>query len=138
MTDRGADRRQLPGQFLEAVRLRLDQRDAEALQLCLHRRADAVRPEQDQVRLQAEQGFHAELAVPAKGGQMGQRRQARAAVEHADHPLGGAQLDHDLAERRRQRHHPPGAILPGLHQRAGEQQDSEQQAGHQRSWRGSR
>ncbi|MNN99351.1 hypothetical protein D3C81_2189690 [compost metagenome] len=69
---------------------------------------------------------------------MGQRRQARAAVEHTDQAFGGVQFEHDLAERRRQRHHPPGAVLLGLHQRAGEQQDGEQQAEHQRSWRGSR
>ncbi len=141
VTDRGADHRQLASQFVEAVRLRLDQRDAEALQLRLHRRTDAVRPEQDQVRLQAEQGFHAQLAMPAERGQMGQRRQPRATVEHADQAFGGIQFEHDLAERRRQRHYPPGA-LPGrfrsLRQRGAQQQHGEQQAMHQRSWRGSR
>ncbi|MOA15160.1 hypothetical protein D3C78_1353020 [compost metagenome] len=71
---------------------------------------------------------------------MGQRRQARAAVEHADQAFGGVQFEHDLAERRRQRHHPPGALpdrFRSLRQR-GAQQHGEQQAAHQRSWRGSR
>ena len=124
--DRDADAGQLPGQFVEAVRLRLDQRDTEAAELGLHGRADAVRPEQDQIGLQRQQGFQIELAVAAEGRQVRQRRQARTGVEHADQAFGGFQLEHDLAERRRQRHHPSRARLRGLRQRGAEQQHGEQ------------
>ena len=151
MAEGRADLRELPGQFVEAVGLRLDQRDAQAAQLRLHGRADAVRPEQDQIRLQAEQHLQIELAVTAEGRQVLQARRTRTAVEHADQALAGAQLDDDLAQRRRQRHHPPHALVrprrqAGQHNDEQNEQQQERRPArrgatarrHQSSWRGRR
>ena len=72
-----AQRSQLQGQFVEAVRFGDEEGDAEVPQALQLRLGHAAGPDQDQVGLQFQQAFEIDLAVAADGRQVANRRRTR-------------------------------------------------------------
>lgn len=71
-------------------------RDAQAAELLALGRADAAGPEQEQIRPEAEQPLHVQLAVAAHRRQVVQLRGTLAGIEHTDQQVGGIQFDDDF------------------------------------------
>ena len=88
----------LGGQLFKAVGFCDVHRDIQPLELLALGRADAARPQQDQVGLEAEQALHVQLAVVPDRGHLRQRRRAVTTVKHADQQVLGTQLKHDFGQ----------------------------------------
>ena len=71
-------------------------RDVQTLELLALGRADAAGPEQQQVRLQAEQSFQIQLPITPHRGQATQRVRPFTAVEYAHQQIAGAQFNDDF------------------------------------------
>jgi len=74
--------------LFESVRLGEQRRDPQTLELITLRRADTAGPEQQQVRLEAEQTLDVELAVAPNGRHVRDRRRPFPGIEHADQQVG--------------------------------------------------
>lgn len=73
--------------------------DAQALELVALGGGDAAGPQQQQVRLEAEQALHVQLPLAPHRRQAGQRGGPFAAVEHAHQQVVGLQFEHDFTHR---------------------------------------
>ncbi len=124
----------LHDELVEAAGLGDIDRNAQALELLALGRADTAGPEQEQVGLEAEQALHVQLAVTAYGRQVFKDWRTITAIQHAHQEVGGAQLNDDFRQRRREADNPRSRHRRGAD---GQQQDR-QPAVHQPSWRGMR
>ena len=106
MADPLANLGELVGQLIEVVGFSDIERDAEGLQLLALGRRNAVRPQQQQIRAQGQQGFQLHLAVASHRGQVLQFSRPLAAIEHSNQAPAGTQLQHDFRHRGRQADHP--------------------------------
>ncbi|MNN25058.1 hypothetical protein D3C81_1385130 [compost metagenome] len=115
-------------QLLKVVGFGTEGRDTQARELITLGRCHTARPEQQQVRPEAEQALHVKLPLAPYRGQVAQRRWAFAAVEHAHQQVIGLQLKHDFAHRRRKADH--AQRLASLDSAGQHRQQAEQAAHH--------
>ncbi len=116
-----AQRSQLQGQFVEAVRFGDEEGDAEVPQTLQLRLGHAAGPDQDQVGLQFQQAFEIDLAVAVDGRQVANRRRTLAAIQHADQAARCAEFEDAVGQRRRQADHPLRRPGGKAEEQAGEQ-----------------
>ncbi len=133
--DRLADHPELLGQPVEASLRHHQHGNTELLQLLALAARHAVRPEQDQIGAQAEQGLHLHLSITPHRRYLSQGSGTFAAVQHTGQAVYGIEFQHDFAERGRQAYYP----LRGNRRQRGQQcQGGQQQETHQCSCRGIR
>ena len=100
---------ELLGQPFETGLLDNQNGNTELLQLLTLTARHTVRPEQHEIRAQAEQGFHLHLAIASNRRHRLQRRWALATIQDANQPVGSIEFEHDLAKRWRQAHYSLGS-----------------------------
>ncbi|MNY38612.1 hypothetical protein D3C86_1732500 [compost metagenome] len=96
----------LRGELFEAVGFGDVGGNAQATQLLALCRADAAGPEQQQIRLEAEQALHVQLTITAHRRQVAQLKGTLTGIKHAHQQVGRSQFNDDFREGRRQADHP--------------------------------